>query len=123
MNNKSAGHPSLLSALLDAGVLGWAGGKAGYTVKPQYRERFGLTFSTVEDGSLHSHPVSRSGLWYRNRMSTRFLYWEDVFRFTRRFCLDRCRVQGWPSTLRDLSTMLLPARCCRSTGVPRLSHC
>jgi hypothetical protein len=78
LNNKSAGHPSLLGALLDAGVLGWAGGNAGYTVKQQYRERFGLTFSTVEDGSLHSHPVSRSGLWYRNRMSTRFLYWEDV---------------------------------------------
>jgi hypothetical protein len=81
LNNKSAGHPDLLGALLDAGVLGWAGGKAGYTVKPQYKERFGLTFSTVEDGSLHSHPVSRSGLWYRNRMSTRFLYWEDVVSF------------------------------------------
>jgi hypothetical protein len=78
LNNKSAGHPSLLGALLGAGVLGWAGGKAGYTVDPQFKERLGLTFSTVEDGSLHSHPVSRSGLWYRNRRATRFLYWEDV---------------------------------------------
>jgi hypothetical protein len=78
LSNKSAGHPNLISALLDAGVLGWAGGKAGYTVNPQFKERLGLTFSTVEDGSLHSHPVSRSGLWYRNRRSTRFLYWEDV---------------------------------------------
>lgn len=78
LNRKSAGHPSLLGALLDAGVLDWAGGKAGYKVKPEYKELFGLTFSTDEDGSLHSHPVSRSGLWYRNRMSARFLYWEDV---------------------------------------------
>jgi hypothetical protein len=29
LNNKSAGHPDLLGALLDAGVLGWAGGKLG----------------------------------------------------------------------------------------------
>ena len=87
LSNKSAGHPNLLGALLDAGVLGWAGGKAGYTVNPQFRARFGLTFSTVEDGSLHSHPVSRSGLWYRNRMSTRFLYWEDV---VSRECLKVC---------------------------------
>lgn len=78
LSTKSTGHPDLLGALLDAGVLGRAGGQAGYVVNLQFKELFGLAFSTIEDGSLQSHPVSKSGLWYRDRKSARFLYWEDV---------------------------------------------
>lgn len=72
------GHPKVAQALLDAGFVGRAGGKAGYFVKPAYAELQGLTFQSDEDGSLHCYPVSKSGLWAKSKAAAQTLNWEDI---------------------------------------------
>jgi len=72
------GHPRVAQALLDAGVTGRAGGKAGYFVKDAYNSSEHLTFQSDEDGAMHCYPVSKSGLWCRSKAAAWTLNWADV---------------------------------------------
>jgi hypothetical protein len=72
------GYQKIMQALLDSEVIGRAKGKAGYFLKPTYKDLQQLTFQSEDDASLHCYPVSKSGLWAKSRSAAQTLNWDDI---------------------------------------------
>jgi hypothetical protein len=72
------GYPKMTAALLDADIIGRAGGKADFFVKPQFTELQEITFATEQVDPFPFNPRNRSGLAYLSAASSKQLLWRDV---------------------------------------------
>ena len=72
------GHAKMTTALVSAGVIGRARGKADFFVKPEFVNLSELTFATEETGPFPFHPRNKSGLEFFSAEASKGLLWADV---------------------------------------------